>query len=617
MSIHSVRASRPVRSATEFARLILKLRPATVASSLSLTLVSGLLGGCGMLMLLPLLELLGRQSPAEATSDSAPRGTAALFQWTGLEPSLESVLVLFVLLVGGQTLLRRQLTLLNVRINLDLGRALQNQMFESVVRSRWTFYTTKRRSDFMHALTHDLNRVSQGVMTLLNLCSASVLVVVYLTVSSLISPWLTLTVLGTTALLTPFLLKLNRLASNTGTRLTRRSKDYYHRIEQQLAGMKEIKSLGAEQQQIEQFESLTTEMKSAQFRFRQANADSTVVFSFGSSLLLGGLLLTAVRVFAVPVTELLVLVVVFSRLTPQIRTIQQHVQQLLHTLAAFESATTLQRECDTERERIEPLTRFDAPNGGTLSSPEIAFRNVTFQYDQTSTDPALKDISLTICRNRTTALVGPSGAGKSTLADLLLGLLPPTSGEILIDGQLQNEGRMAEWRRRLGYVPQETFLLNDTIRANLLLAKPGATDDELRDALTAAAADGFVFQPSRGLDCVIGDRGLRLSGGERQRLALARALLRRPDVLILDEATSNLDSENQKRIQGAIERMHGQLTVVLIAHRLSTVRHADHIVVLESGRIAESGTYDELARKDGGAFQLLVNEEVVTHAACA
>lgn len=562
-----------------------------------------------MLMLLPLLEMLGHEQATEAATKTSPRGATAIFQWTGMEPSLESILLLFVVLVGIHTLLRRQLSLLNSKLNLDLEKLLQNQMFESVVRSRWAFFTTKRRSDFLHALTHDLNRVAQGTMTMMNLFGASAMVIVYLAVSALISPWLTLTVLGATALLTPLLLRLNRLASNTGTQLTRRSKDCYHRIEQQLAGMKEVKSLGAEEQQIGRFQSLTDEINTTKLRFRRANADSAVVFSFGSSLLLGGLLLTAVKVFSVPAMELLVLVVIFSRLTPQIRTIQQHVQQLLHTLGAFESVIALQRDCEAEREHVVRKPRAESPGRCLTSGPEIVLRNVTFQYDPISNCQALQNINLTIPANKTTALVGPSGAGKSTLADLLQGLLSPTSGEILLDGQRLREEQMGDWRSQLGYVPQETFLLNDTIRANLLLAKPDATDDELRDALKAAAADVFVYQQSRGLDCHIGDRGLRLSGGERQRLALTRALLRRPNVLILDEATSNLDTENERRIQDAISELDGTVTKIIIAHRLTTIQHADQIVVLNNGRIAQTGTWsDLLSCKDGHFYSLAVSD---------
>ncbi len=213
--------------------------------------------------------------------------------------------------------------------------------------------------------------------------------------------------------------------------------------------------------------------------------------------------------------------------------------------------------------------------------------------------PALDAVSLEIAENRTTALVGPSGAGKSTLADLCLGLLEPGSGGVSVGGvPLAGPARTA-WRGRCAVVPQEVFLFHDTVRANLLWASPAATEGDLWRALTDAAADTLVRGLPQGLDTVVGDRGLRLSGGERQRLALARALLRRPAFLVLDEATSHLDHEHEAMIQTTLNRLQGRMTVLVIAHRLSTVRHADHIAVLKAGRVVEGGTWDQLCAGEG------------------
>jgi ATP-binding cassette subfamily C protein len=214
-------------------------------------------------------------------------------------------------------------------------------------------------------------------------------------------------------------------------------------------------------------------------------------------------------------------------------------------------------------------------------------------------------VNLTIPARQVTAICGPSGAGKSTLADLLLGLLQPSAGRILIDGEPLAGSRLHAWRQSIGYVPQETFLFHDTVRANLLWARPEATESEVRAALRAAAAAEFVSQLPDGLDTVTGDRGVRLSGGERQRLALARAILRQPSLLVLDEATSSLDTQNEQFIQQALERLHGELTIVIIAHRLSTVRVADQIIVLKGGRMVETGAWDDLCQREGGVFREL------------
>jgi ATP-binding cassette subfamily C protein len=186
-----------------------------------------------------------------------------------------------------------------------------------------------------------------------------------------------------------------------------------------------------------------------------------------------------------------------------------------------------------------------------------------------------------------------------------MGLVTPDEGNILIDGKAFSPKSMKAWREQIGYVPQDTFLFNDTLRANLLWAKPEAKEEEINQSLRFAAAEDFVNGLPKGLDAILGDRGVLVSGGERQRIALARALLRKPSLLILDEATSSLDSENEKRIQNAIETLHSQMTILIMTHRLSAVREADIIHVLEKGQLVESGTWGSLmANRDGRFFAL-------------
>ncbi len=209
--------------------------------------------------------------------------------------------------------------------------------------------------------------------------------------------------------------------------------------------------------------------------------------------------------------------------------------------------------------------------------------------------PALKNVSLDIPAGKMTAIAGPSGAGKSTLADVLLGLLAPGGGEVCVDGVPLAGPDLHRWRRSVACVPQDPYLFHDTIRANLRWAQPGATEAEMWQALRLAAADGFVAALPDGLDTVTGDRGGRLSGGERQRIALARALMRRPALLVLDEATGQLDAENERRILDALESLRGRTAVVAIAHSPALLEAADEIVRLESGRVAATGAWRELA----------------------
>ncbi len=236
---------------------------------------------------------------------------------------------------------------------------------------------------------------------------------------------------------------------------------------------------------------------------------------------------------------------------------------------------------------------------------ELRFEQVVFSYPTAPERRVIHGISLTIRPGEHVAFVGPSGSGKSTLANLLLGLYAPDAGRILIDGVPQSEWDMRWVRRQLAVVLQDSLLLSGTVADNLRFARADATDAELRDAARQANADEFIERLPEGYATRIGERGATLSGGQRQRLAIARAILRNPPVLILDEATSALDYESERLIQQALDRLAAGRTVITIAHRLSTIRNADRIIVLSSGRIAEEGRFDELVAR-GGDFARLV-----------
>ena len=192
---------------------------------------------------------------------------------------------------------------------------------------------------------------------------------------------------------------------------------------------------------------------------------------------------------------------------------------------------------------------------------------------------------------------------KVLVADIVMGLIQPNKGEIKIDNISISQNVMKSWRDQIGYVAQDTFLFNETIKFNLLLSQPKALTKDIIEALKLASAYDFVFKLPEGINTFIGDRGVKLSGGEKQRLALARALLRKPSLLILDEATSNLDSKNEKKILKAIDDLHGEITILIIAHRLTTIKNADYIYLLDNGQILESGTWDELLNKKEGQFK--------------
>jgi subfamily B ATP-binding cassette protein MsbA len=234
----------------------------------------------------------------------------------------------------------------------------------------------------------------------------------------------------------------------------------------------------------------------------------------------------------------------------------------------------------------------------------VVFDGVWFRYPNTENGYQLEDVRLTVRAGEVVALVGPSGAGKTTLVNLLPRFIDPISGAVLIDGHPVTEWRLASLRENIGIVAQDTFLFNDTVAANIAYGRPDVPAGDVTRAAQMALADGFIRQLPKGYDTVIGERGVKLSGGQRQRLAIARALLKNAPILILDEATSHLDSESEMLVQQALANLMAERTVIVVAHRLSTIRRADKIVVVERGRIVETGTHDSLVN-GGGTYQRL------------
>jgi len=247
-----------------------------------------------------------------------------------------------------------------------------------------------------------------------------------------------------------------------------------------------------------------------------------------------------------------------------------------------------------------PPTIFSKPDAKPVEGfrSDIRFENVSFHYEGFE-DYALREVNLEIKKGEIVALVGPSGAGKSTLADMIPRFYDPTEGRILLDGTDLRELDLSGLRTLMGIVTQEVILFNDTVRANIAYGHEDWPENEIIEAAKAANAWPFIQKLPRGLDTLIGDRGTKLSGGERQRIAIARAILKNPEILIFDEATSALDTESERLVQEAIDRLMEGRTAVVIAHRLSTIIHAHKIVVLDDGRIIETGTHGELLEKDG------------------
>ncbi len=275
--------------------------------------------------------------------------------------------------------------------------------------------------------------------------------------------------------------------------------------------------------------------------------------------------------------------------------------QLQKAVGATQRVRELHRETGEVEARLGPTP----PSGLARLRGDVVFENANFTYPSREGIEVLHAINLAAVSGQRIALVGPSGAGKSTLISLLLRLYDPTSGRLLIDGRDARDYRLSELRRQMSMVPQEVLLFGGSISENIAYGKPGATAQEIEEAARRANAHDFIAAFPEGYETLVGDRGIKLSGGQRQRVAIARAILKDPAILILDEATSSLDSESERLIQEALETLMQGRTSFIIAHRLATVRHVDRIFVIADGRVVESGTHDELQAMEGGTYQRL------------
>ncbi|RKD23187.1 multidrug ABC transporter [Ammoniphilus oxalaticus] len=572
---------------------------------LGMVLIS-LLEGIGLLVLLPLLQAIGVLDSQSHVSFLAP-----LYQYTESYPqlmSLPAILAYYVLLVVGQALLQRRQSLLNARIQQSYAKELRIKTYRALLQAKYSLFLRKRKSDISNFLTLEISRVTAGVSLLLQFFTS----IIFSGIQILIAFWLSFQLTSLILVSGLVLLLVSRRFLNRskaiGTEISQISEGYMAAITDHFNGIRDIKGNNLEENHISWFSALCAKMEHNHFSFVKVRSASQSVFKISAAVLIAGFIYASVHVFKIHPGELILIILIFSRLWPQFTSFQSNLEQLYSLTPAFQRLQELHQECEDNIELSEEqLTNHEQP----LSiASGIACRDVYFRYDETKLSYALKDIHIFIPKKQMTAIVGKSGAGKSTLIDLLTGLIEPEKGEVLIDGSPLSNHNLLALRRSVSYVSQDPFLFNTSIRENLLLVTPEASEDEMWEALAFASADDFVRNLPRGLDTMIGDRGIRLSGGERQRLVLARAVLKKPSILVLDEATSSLDTENERRIQEALERIKGKMTVIVIAHRLSTIQNADQVIVLDQGRIVQQGDFRVLAQQKKGVFSHLLGDQL-------
>lgn len=571
---------------------------------LVLMVLVGFTEGIGLLLLFPLLQVIGLNLEGGSIGKVA-EFVSSLFSAVNLRPTLVAVLGVYVLTYTIYSLLCRWQTTVTLSLNCAFEARLRQRLYRVISNVNWLFFARTRSSNFTHALTSEIDRVSMATYYLLNLVSGGIITLVYLLLALRLSGAMTGLVFLCGLLLLIFLRRKTVSAHQIGEGLSQATEGLYAVTIEHLSSMKTAKCYGVQDRNVDDFSKQSERVIQAYMASDRNRAEVLFWFQVGSVLILSLVLISLIEILKIPTAGVLLLLFLFYRIIPRFSNLQQNFQQFLNLLPAFANVMKMQKLCEAAVER-RPMTKE-----AIELSNHIQFEQVSFAYEERGYPSVISDLNLTIRAKEMVAIVGPTGAGKSTIADLIMGLIVPNRGRILVDEISLGPEQIHSWRSQIGYVPQDTFLFHDTVRANLLWACPNATDGEIRDALRLAAAEDFVSKLPEGMDTVLGDRGVRLSGGERQRLSLARALLRKPSLLILDEATSNLDSENEQRILTALQEFRGQMTILIITHRLSAIRYADVIHVVDEGRLVESGSWSELLNRNQGRFYALFKAQSV------
>src|SRR5271170_6325335 len=590
------------RPVLQYASSLLQIARWQLLAAVLIMTATSLTEGVGVALLFPILQVAGFNLANQGHVGHYTGEVRSILVHSGLPPTLwlATLLLIFILLMALRSLFSRVQSVLTFRTVLSYELALSKRLYQAIINADWLFLVRRRSSDFTHALTAELTRVATCTYLLIGAVSNAILALVYIAIALKLSAGMTSLVLATGAALLLVSRRWMRAVHQSGAAVSESVSEVYAAATEHLQNLKAMKFYDAQTSDLAMFSSLQNSALQQSLLNTRSQAAAAFWFEAGSLIVLGGIIFASLQILNVAPASILLLLAVFTRLFPRLAAGQSQLQSFLGELPAFENLMTIYAECLANAE--VPSTAVSGP----ALAHEIRLERVGFRYD--SDRPlVLRDLSLTIAAGKVTAIVGSSGAGKSTVADLVNGLLPPLTGRVLMDGAELTPQSARAWRRHVGYVAQDTVLFHDTVRANLRWAKPEASEEEMRESLSLAAAE-FVFALPQGLDTTVGDRGMLLSHGQRQRIALARALLRKPGLLILDEATSSLDLDNEKRILDAIEQLQGRTTVLLVAHRLSAIQRAEMIYVIDNGSVAEWGDWQSLSSRPshrvGSLFRL-------------
>lgn len=561
--------------------------------------LSAILEGIGINAVIPLISFFFN-GVASGPTDFITQTIQKLFEFMHLPFSfrylLGFILVLFVLRAISVVVFGY----IRGWIGADFLGKDSEDMLGHTLRSSWPFLLKQKIGTMHNNLVRDIQCTGTLLSVVAQVVQSFSGFLMYLLVAVNISPTMTLYTVGGGAIVLFAVRPLLRRTRRIGDRAALVEKDFSQFLNEHIIGMKSIKAAGVEEAALADGHSHIRLLRMLSIRQALVRSLSASLFQPASLILIVLLFILTYRSPGFSIISFVAALYLIQKIFTYLESGQNALLSVSEMLPYAQNIMHVKRMLAEQRESS------GGENKPFSFNDSLVFDTVSFTYD-TNAEPALFDVSFSIARGKTIGLIGPSGAGKTSVTDIILRLFRPAEGRLLLDGVPSVDISLEEWRQHIGYVAQDVFLFNGSIEENIRFYRSELTKEDIERATKQANIYDFIMGLPEGFKTTTGDRGVMLSGGQRQRIALARALAGKPALLILDEATSALDHESEKLIHESIKTLHGKVTVLIVAHRPSTVAEADRIFVLDRGRLVEQGTPDELLKNNNSYFYKMQN----------
>lgn len=565
-------------------------RPELLIAILLFSIIAAALEGIGLSFLLPIVKLA--QDPASANVSGDIEMFVNLFQVLNIPFVIEYVVIVMAVIFGIRYTSSFLVGWWRATLAQGYVRFLQNQAYEKALQAQISYFDEKGSDEIMNTIVTEAGQAGSTLNLSTKIIEQSMIVTMYLSIALYISPELSLIAAVLLGLLTFVFRSWFEPGTDLGDRIAEAHQEIHRYSQAAMYGIRDVKLFGMAGELSEGFSRIVDIKADSRIKVKRNETAMNDFYNLATVITLLILIYSGLTFSGLTLASLGVFLFAMFRLAPRVSTLTQIVYRLESQIPHVHRTQQFLREIDSRKE----------PSDGVEQVPEsinrIVFDNVEFSYITTN-ETVFEDLSFTVAGDEFAAFVGPSGAGKSTIASLLSRMYEPDVGEIRVNGTPISEYDIEEWRTHVSVVQQQPFMFNETLKRNLTIANRDATQEEIHHVCEIAQVREFFDELPNGYDTMLGEDGVRLSGGQKQRVALARALLKDAELLVLDEATSDLDANIEEKVHKAIEEMDRDYAMIVIAHRLSTVMNADKIYAVKDGEIVESGSHDDLISQEG------------------